>query len=51
MKRCNKCNTEKPESEFYACKRSGIQSKCKDCEKAYKLKTKEKVIAVNKIEY
>lgn len=41
MKLCNKCNTIKPFSSFYICKRRGHQSKCKDCEKAYKEKTKE----------
>lgn len=41
MKYCNKCNTDKPLSEFYSCKRNGLQSKCKDCEKAYKLATKD----------
>lgn len=42
MKHCNKCDTDKPLTEFYSCKRSGLQPKCKDCEKKYKKATSKK---------
>lgn len=35
-KRCTKCGEEKPHDQFSKCKRDGLQSKCKSCEKAYR---------------
>lgn len=44
MKYCHKCSTEKLDNCFYKLNRSsdGLQSKCKDCEKDYKLKNSDR---------
>ena len=35
MKRCGKCRTMKPKSEFHRSRRRGLQAWCKPCRKAY----------------
>jgi hypothetical protein len=44
MKYCHKCQTTKPFSDFYKCKREkdGCQSRCKACHKKYFEKTKDR---------
>ena len=43
MKRCPTCQTEKDESEFYACKRSptGLKSQCKPCHMEGNIRTRD----------
>lgn len=45
MKRCKKCDTEKPKTEFSRDKSSkdGLQSKCKACERAHYASNKEAI--------
>lgn len=43
MKKCNNCKTEKPESEFHACKlnKDGLYANCKECKKLYDKKYRQ----------
>lgn len=45
-KKCNKCNQEKSLSDFSKAlnRKSGIQSKCKSCDKEYRQKNREKIL-------
>ena len=45
MKKCNICNTEKPFSEFSKskAKEDGLQNKCKECNKQYRLDNKDTI--------
>ena len=42
-KKCNKCQTTKPVTEFYAMVHGkyGVKSHCRECEKAYRKKIKK----------
>lgn len=53
MKKCNKCNIEKPLDEFYKHKggKLGRRSDCKECKKAYQEANKDKIRARKKTYY
>ena len=46
MKKCNECNIEKSSSEFNKFKKApdGLQYKCKECLKKYRVKNRDKII-------
>ncbi len=49
MRKCSKCNIEKPKSEFgKGNSKEGLQYKCKDCKKVYYQNNKEKISKRNK---
>ena len=52
-KRCTKCNTTKPLSEFYKQKtgKYGVRSNCKVCKKAYDEKNKESIAEYKRNHY
>ena len=45
MKKCNKCNIEKPLSEFYKDKstKDGLSYNCKECKNSYRKENKDKI--------
>ena len=45
MKTCKKCKVEKQTSEFYKCKRDGVQSWCKSCKKLWTVENRDSNLA------
>lgn len=43
MKTCGKCKVEKELTEFYRCKRDGVQSWCKSCKKLWTVENRDSV--------
>jgi len=52
-KRCNGCSETKPFSDFYKDNRPGrnVQSKCKDCQRAYKMQNSDRIKGQRKLYY
>jgi hypothetical protein len=50
MKKCNKCNVEKPLNEFSKCKtcKDGLQYSCKECKNSYRKENLNKIKEYNK---
>lgn len=53
MKVCNKCNTEKPYSDFHkrSALKDGCKAWCKECDKAYREVNKEKLLQQSRESY